>query len=101
MVLLTAVVAKDTGAAGGGVAAIYIVLMMMYGANLAVLNETTRKVASFMPQYCITDSLSAILHTGQISNPVIYKNFIILVAITIVVVVVGIQLFSKTAFRTD
>ena len=44
MGLLTAVVAKDTSAAGG-LAAIYIVPMMMFGANLAVFNETTRRVA--------------------------------------------------------
>ncbi|MCP4362675.1 MAG: ABC transporter permease [Chloroflexi bacterium] len=100
MGLLTAVVAKDTGAAGG-LAAIYIVPMMMFGANLAVFNETTRRVASFMPNYYVTDSLSVILHTGEISAPIIFKNFLILAAITLVVVVVGIQLFSKTAFRSD
>ena len=100
MGLLTAVVAKDSGAAGG-LAAIYIVPMMMFGANLAVFNETTRKVASFMPNYYVTDSLSVILHTGEISDPVLLKNFLILAAITIVIVLIGIQLFSKTAFRSD
>jgi hypothetical protein len=100
MGLLTAVVAKDSSSAGG-LAAIYIVPMMMFGANLAVFNETTRKVASFMPNYYVTDSLSVILHTGEISDPVLFKNFLILAAITIVIVMIGIQLFSKTAFRSD
>jgi len=100
MGLLTAVVAKDSGAAGG-LAAIYIVPMMMFGANLAVFNDMTRTVASFMPNYYVTNSLSVILHTGDVSDPVLLKNFLILTAITIVIVVIGIQLFSRTAFRSD
>ena len=66
--LITAAVAKNTGAAGG-LAMIYIVPMMMFGALLAVFNETTRNIARFMPNYYVSDSLSIIFHTGDLSDP--------------------------------
>ena len=55
--LITAAVAKDSGAAGG-LAVIYIMPMMMFGTFLAVFNKTTRNIASFMPNYYVTDTLS-------------------------------------------
>jgi ABC-2 type transport system permease protein len=96
--LITAAVAKDSGAAGG-LAVIFILPMMMFGAYLAVFNEMTRNIARFMPNYYVTDSLSVIFHTGGISEPVIWQNLLILAGISLVVVVAGIQLFRRTAFR--
>ncbi len=96
--LLTAAVAKDTGAAGG-IGALFIVPMMMFGALLAVFNETTRNIARFMPNYYVSDSLSVIFHTGDLSNPVIWQNLLILTVISLVIVVAGIQLFKRTAYR--
>ena len=97
--LITAAIAKDSGAASG-LSVIFILPMMMFGALLAVFDETTRTIAKFTPNYYATDSLSIILHTGRVSDPRIWQNLAILVAISAVVVVVGIKLFSKTAFRT-
>jgi ABC-type multidrug transport system permease subunit len=96
--LLTAAVAKDSGAASG-IAAIFIVPMMMFGALLAVFNDTTRTIARFMPNYYVSDSLSVIFHTGVVSDPVIWQNLLILAAISLVVVVAGIQLFKRAEFR--
>lgn len=96
--LITAAVSKNSGAAGG-LAAIYIVPMMMFGALLAVFNDATRTVARFMPNYYVSDSLSVIFHTGRLSDPVIWQNLWILGLISLVVVVVGIQVFNKTAYR--
>jgi ABC-type multidrug transport system permease subunit len=96
--LITAAVAKDSGAAGG-LAVIFILPMMMFGAYLAVFNEMTRNIARFMPNYYVTDSLSVIFHTGSVSEPVIWQNLLILAGISLVVVVAGIQLFRRTAFR--
>ena len=96
--LLTATVAKNSGAASG-LAVIFIVPMMMFGAFLAVFNETTRTIARFTPNYYVTDSLSVIFHTGSVSDPVIWQNLLILSIISLVVVVAGIQLFKKTEFR--
>jgi ABC-2 type transport system permease protein len=96
--LITAAVAKDSGAAGG-LSVIFILPMMMFGAFLAVFNEVTRNIARFMPNYYVTDSLSVVFHTGRLSDPVIWQNLLILAAISLVVVVAGIQLFQRTAYR--
>jgi ABC-type multidrug transport system permease subunit len=96
--LITAAVAKDSGAAGG-LAVIFILPMMMFGAYLAVFNDMTRNIARFMPNYYVTDSLSVIFHTGDVSEPVIWQNLLILAGISAVVVFAGIQLFKRTAFR--
>jgi peptidoglycan/LPS O-acetylase OafA/YrhL len=97
--MITAAIAKDSGAASG-LSVIYILPMMMFGALLAVFNESTRTIAKFTPNFYVTDSLSLILHEGRVSDPIIWQNLLTLIGITIVVVIVGINLFSKTAFRT-
>jgi ABC-2 type transport system permease protein len=96
--LLTATIAKSPGAASG-LAVIYIVPMMMFGAFLAVFNDTTRTIARFTPNYYVTDSLSVIFQEGSVSDPVIWQNLVILALITLVIVVAGIQLFKRTEFR--
>jgi len=96
--LLTAAVAKDSGAASG-ISAIFIIPMMMFGALLAVFDETTRTIAKFTPNYYVSASLSIIFHTGRVSNPVVWQNLLILAIISLVVVVAGIQLFKRTEFR--
>ena len=96
--LITASVSKDTGAAGG-LSVIYIVPMMMFGALLAVFNDMTRNIARFMPNYYVSDSLSVIFHTGNLSDPVIWQDLLILAGISLVIVIAGIQLFKRTAYR--
>jgi ABC-2 type transport system permease protein len=96
--LITAAVAKSSGAASG-LAMIFILPMMMFGAFLAVFDDMTRTIARFTPNYYVTDSLMVIFHEGDISRPVIWQNLLILAAISLVVVVVGIQLFKRTTFR--
>jgi ABC-2 type transport system permease protein len=96
--LITASVAKDSGAAGG-LAVIYIVPMMMFGALLAVFNETTRTIARFTPNYYVSDSLSIIFHEGRISDPAVWQNLLILALISAVLLVTGIQLFKKIGYR--
>jgi ABC-2 type transport system permease protein len=95
--LITAAVAKESGAAGG-LSAIFIVPMMMFGSLLAVFNEMTRNIARLMPNYYVSDSLSVIFHTGRVSDPVIWQNLLILALISAVLVVAGIQFFKRTAF---
>ncbi len=97
--LITAAVAKDTGAASG-LSMIFILPMMMFGALLAVFNEATHTIAKLTPNYYVSASLSMIFHEGRIADPAIWQNFLTLVLISLVAVVVGIELFSKTAFRS-
>ena len=96
--LLTATIAKSAGAASG-LATIFIVPMMMFGALLAVFNDATRTIAKFTPNYYVSDSLSVIFHTGSVSDTVIWQNLLILSIICLVIVVAGIQLFKKTEYR--
>jgi ABC-2 type transport system permease protein len=96
--LLVGAVSKDTGAAGG-LSVIFILPMMMFGALLAVFDEMTRSIARFMPNYYVSDSLSVVFFTGRVSDPVIWQNLLILAAISVVVVVAGIQVFWRTAYR--
>lgn len=96
--LIVAAVAKDSGAASG-LSVIFIVPMMMFGALLAVFNETTRTIAKFTPNYYVSDSLSIIFHQGSISDPAIWQNLMILAIISLVAVVAGIQLFKKIGYR--
>ncbi len=95
--LITAAIAKNSGVASG-ISIIYIVPMMIFGALLAVFDETTRTIARFTPNYYVSDSLSVIFHTGRISDPIIGQNLLILALISLVIVVVGIQLFKRTEF---
>ncbi len=93
--LITAAVAKNSGAAGG-ISVIFIVPMMMFGALLVVFDETTRTIARFMPNYYVSDSLSTIFHMGKVSDPSIWQNLLILTIISVVLVVLGIQIFQRS-----
>jgi ABC-type multidrug transport system permease subunit len=96
--LITAAVAKDSGAASG-ISVIFILPMMMFGAYLAVFNETTLKIARFTPNYYVTNTLSVIFHQGRITDPVIWQNLLILTAISLVIIVAEIQIFKKTQYQ--
>lgn len=96
--LMTAAVARDTGAASG-ISVIYILPMMMFGALLAVFNETTRSIARFTPNFYVSDSLSTIFHLGRVSDPTVWQNLLILTAISLVIVVAGIQVFRRAGYQ--
>jgi ABC-2 type transport system permease protein len=96
--LVTAAITKDSGAASG-ISAIFIVPMMMFGALLAVFDNTTRAIARFTPNFYVSDSLSIIFFTGSLSNPVIWQNLLVLAAISLVLVIVGILMFRKLAYQ--
>jgi ABC-type Na+ transport system ATPase subunit NatA len=90
---------KEQGKTVIGLSVIFIVPMMMFGALLAVFNETTRTIARFTPNYYVSDSLSIIFHQGSISDPAIWQNLLILAIISLVAVVAGIQLFKRIGYR--
>jgi ABC-2 type transport system permease protein len=96
--LITAAVAKESGAASG-IAMIFIVPMMIFGTLLAVFSDMTRNIAHFMPNYYVSDSLSVIFHTGSVSDSVIWRNLLILAIISVVVVGAGMMIFKRTAYR--
>ena len=95
--LITATVAKNSGAAGG-LAVIYILPMMMFGAWLAVFDEATLTIARFMPNHYVTETLYVIFHTGDLSDPKIWQNILILTGIAAVITAIGIVLFRRSEF---
>jgi len=96
--LITATVAKSSGAASG-LSMIFVVPMMVFGTFLAVFNDMTRTIARFTPNYYSTDSLILIFNGASLSDPVIWQNLLILAIISLVAVIAGIQLFKRTEFR--
>jgi ABC-2 type transport system permease protein len=94
--LIVASVAKESGAASG-LSMIFLVPMMVFGSLLAVFDETTRTIARFTPNFYVSDSLSIIFHKGSVSDPAIWQNLLILAIISLVVVLVGIQLFKRAS----
>jgi ABC-2 type transport system permease protein len=96
--LLTASIAKSSGAASG-LAVIYIIPMMMFGALLAVFNDTTRLIAKFTPNYYVSDSLSIIFQQVIVSSSAVWQNLLTLAAISLVVVIAGMQIFKRNEFR--
>ncbi len=96
--LITATIAKNAGAASG-LSMIFIVPMMIFGTFLAVYDEMTYNIARYTPNFYATDTLSRIFNGASLSEPVIWKNLLILSIISLVIVVAGIQLFKRTEFR--
>ncbi len=96
--LITAAVAKDNGTAAG-LSIIYILPMMMFGALLAVFDDTTRTIAHFTPNYYVSDSLSMIFHSGTVSDSMIWQNLLVLTVITLVIVFAGIQIFKRSKYQ--
>ena len=97
--LATGTIGQHHDGAAGGLSVIFIVPMMMFGALLAVFNDTTRTIARFTPNFYVSDSLSIIFQQDSVSDAVIWQNLLILAGITLVIVVAGIQLFKRTEFR--
>jgi ABC-2 type transport system permease protein len=96
--LLTATVAKNTGAASG-LSMIYLIPMMVFGTFLAVFNDMTRTIARFTPNYYVTDALIRIFTGTSLTNRIIWQDMLILAIISVVVVVAGTQLFKKVGYR--
>jgi hypothetical protein len=82
-----------------GLAVIFILPMMMFGALLAVFDDSTRAIARFMPNYYVSDSLGIIFQTGNIADAGLWRNLLILAAISLLVVAAGIQLIKRKEFR--
>ena len=99
LALITATVAKNSGAASG-LSMIFVIPMMIFGTFLAAFSEATYEIARVTPNFYVTDSLTWIFHDGAtlIDKP-IWQNLLILAAITVVISVAGIQLFKRTEYR--
>jgi ABC-2 type transport system permease protein len=96
--LLTAAIAKNSGAASG-LSMIFIIPMMIFGTWLTAFNEMTVAISRFTPNFYVTEPLTWIFQGAPLSDGIIWKDLLILTIISLVAVVAGIQLFKKTEFR--
>ena len=91
--LITATIAKNAGTATG-IAFIFILPQMFFGTFIPV-TETTEVIAIFLPSYYATDSLTMIFSGTPLTEISIWTNLAVLAIISIVIVIVGIELFKK------
>lgn len=96
--LITATVGRSSGAVSG-LSMIFIVPMMMFGTFLAVFDETTRAIAHFTPNFYATDAMSMIFDGAALREGIIWQHLLVLAIISLILVVLGIQLFKRTEFR--
>lgn len=95
--LLTATIAKNSGAASG-LSMIFVVPMMVFGTWLAAFSEMTMNIARFTPNFYLTESLTRIFHGATFFDGIVWRDMLILFLIAAVAVVAGIQLFKRTEF---
>ncbi len=94
--LITATIAKNSGAASG-VAMIFILPQMLFGsAGMGIpVMESTQLIAMFLPSYYATNSLKMIFRGTPLTEITIWTNLGVLAILSIVIVIVGIQLFKR------
>jgi len=91
--LITATISKNSGTATG-LAFIFILPQMFFG-TFVPLTDITRPIAMFLPSYYVTDSLTKIFNGNLLTEPTIWINLLIVSIISIVIIIIGIQLFKK------
>lgn len=96
--LLTATMAKNTGAASG-LSMIFILPMMVFGTFLTVFDDATYNIARFTPNFYATDTFMRVFNGASLTEWFVWKNLLILTGIAVVIVFAGIQLFKRTEFR--
>jgi ABC-type multidrug transport system permease subunit len=94
--LITAHLAK-TASAAGGLAFAFIVPQQILSSIIPPWVMGLEKVAQALPSYYAQDSLYRFLfNTAEpLSNPILWRNFGILVAFTVVIYVAGIIIYDR------
>ncbi len=91
--LITASIAKNSGTATG-LSFIFILPQMFFGTFIPITNST-RLIAMFLPSYYVTDALKSIFNGDFLLNANILIDFAFVSIVSIVIVIIGIQLFKK------
>lgn len=91
--LITASIAKNSGTATG-LSFIFILPQMFFGTFIPITNST-RIIAMFLPSYYTTDALTSIFNGDSLLSANILIDFAFVSIVSIVIVIVGIQLFKK------
>jgi ABC-2 type transport system permease protein len=94
--LITATLAKSSGAATG-IAFIFIMPQMFLGTFVgAALSATAQSIGAFVPSYYVTDALTSLFLRGApASSPAILLDLTVVSATSVAVLLLGILLFRK------
>jgi len=91
--LITATISKTSGIATG-ISFIFILPQMFFGTFIPITSNT-RVIAMFLPSYYVTDALTSIFNGDPLTSTNIIIDFAFISIISIVIVIIGIQLFKK------
>ena len=91
--LITASISKNSGTATG-LSFIFILPQMFFGTFIPVTNST-RLIAMCLPSYYVTDALKSIFNGDSLLSANILIDFAFISIVSIIIVIIGIQLFKK------
>ena len=91
--LITATIAKSSGAATG-ISFIFILPQMFFGTFIPI-TEATRPIAMFLPSYYVTDAITMLFNGVALTEVNIWFDLVVVLIISVVIVIVGIELFKK------
>ena len=91
--LITATIAKSSGAATG-LSFIFILPQMFFGTFIPI-TETTRPIAMFLPSYYVTDAITLLFNGAALTDVNIWFDLIVVLVISVVIVIIGIELFKR------
>ena len=91
--LITATISKSAGVATG-LSFLFILPQMFLGTFIPVTSNT-RMIAIFIPSYYITDALTSIFNGDSLLSKNILIDIAFVSIVSIVIVIIGIQLFKK------
>jgi len=91
--LITATISKSAGVATG--LSFLFILPQMFLGTFIPITSNTRMIAIFLPSYYVTDALTSIFNGDSLLSANILIDFAFVSIVSIVIVIIGIQLFKK------
>jgi len=91
--LITATISKSAGIATG--LSFLFILPQMFLGTFIPITSTTRMIAIFLPSYYVTDALTSIFNGNSLLSVNILIDFGVVSIVSIIIVIIGIQLFDK------
>jgi ABC-2 type transport system permease protein len=99
--LVTAAIAKSAGAATG-ISFIFLMPQLFLGTFVGTaLSSTAQTAGRFLPAYYVTDALTSLWTRGaSVTSPAVLTDLAVVSAASIVILIVGVQVFQKLGKST-
>ncbi|UCC18411.1 MAG: ABC transporter permease [Promethearchaeota archaeon] len=91
--LITATISKSSGVATG-LSFIFILPQMFFGTFIPITN-TTRPIGMALPSYHATTAISLIYNGASVLSSEVLFHFTFVLIVSIIIVILGIQIFKK------